>query len=105
VSTPAWARTALSHPVFTGLSRQRLGELTVELYRVDRATVTRTPIAHQLVIPSQCPADVRVLPGDQRPGRASPIGRQERMAIADQIKGDEPLNGVSANLVRRRSPR
>jgi len=31
VSTPAWARAALSHPVFTGLSRQHLAELTVEL--------------------------------------------------------------------------
>jgi hypothetical protein len=31
VSTPAWARAALSHPVFTGLSRQHLADLTVEL--------------------------------------------------------------------------
>ena len=31
MSTPAWARAALSHPVFTGLSRQHLAELTVEL--------------------------------------------------------------------------
>jgi len=31
VSTPAWARAALSHPVFTGLSRQHLAELTAEL--------------------------------------------------------------------------
>jgi hypothetical protein len=31
VSTPAWARAALSHPVFTGLSRQHLAELAVEL--------------------------------------------------------------------------
>jgi hypothetical protein len=27
------------------------------------------------------------------------------MAIADQINGDKPLNGVSADVVRRRSPR
>jgi len=31
VSRPAWARAALSHPVFTGLSRQHLGELIAEL--------------------------------------------------------------------------
>ena len=31
VSTPAWARAALTHPCFTGLSRQHLAELTVEL--------------------------------------------------------------------------
>jgi hypothetical protein len=31
VSTPAWARAALSHPVFTGLSRQHLADLIVEL--------------------------------------------------------------------------
>jgi hypothetical protein len=31
VSTPTWARAALSHPVFTGLSRQHLGELIAEL--------------------------------------------------------------------------
>jgi hypothetical protein len=31
VSTPAWARSALSHPVFTGLSRQHLADLIAEL--------------------------------------------------------------------------
>jgi hypothetical protein len=31
VSKPAWARAALSYPVFTGLSRQHLGELIAEL--------------------------------------------------------------------------
>jgi DDE superfamily endonuclease/Helix-turn-helix of DDE superfamily endonuclease len=31
VSRPAWARAALSHPGFTGLSRQHLGGLIVEL--------------------------------------------------------------------------
>ena len=31
MSRPAWARAALQHPVFTGLSRQHLGELTAEL--------------------------------------------------------------------------
>jgi hypothetical protein len=31
VSTPAWAGAALADPVFTGLSRQRLAELTAEL--------------------------------------------------------------------------
>jgi DDE superfamily endonuclease/Helix-turn-helix of DDE superfamily endonuclease len=31
VWTPAWARAALSHPVFTGLSRQRLADLLTEL--------------------------------------------------------------------------
>jgi hypothetical protein len=31
VSTPAWARAALSHPVFTGLSRQHLADLITEL--------------------------------------------------------------------------
>jgi hypothetical protein len=31
VSKPTWARTALCHPCFTGLSRQHLGELTAEL--------------------------------------------------------------------------
>jgi hypothetical protein len=29
--TPAWARAALTHRVFTGLSRQHLADLTVEL--------------------------------------------------------------------------
>jgi len=31
VSTPAWARAALTHPCFTGLDRQHLAALTVEL--------------------------------------------------------------------------
>jgi hypothetical protein len=31
VSKPTWARAALSHPVFTGLSRQHLGDLIAEL--------------------------------------------------------------------------
>jgi hypothetical protein len=31
VSKPTWACAALSHPCFTGLSRQHLGELTAEL--------------------------------------------------------------------------
>ena len=31
MSRPAWARAALSHPVFTGLSRQHLAELLTEL--------------------------------------------------------------------------
>jgi hypothetical protein len=31
VSRPAWARAARSHPVFTGISRQHLGELIAEL--------------------------------------------------------------------------
>jgi hypothetical protein len=31
VSTPAWARAALTHPCFTGLPRQHLAALTVEL--------------------------------------------------------------------------
>jgi hypothetical protein len=31
VSKPAWARAALSYPVFTGLSRQHLGELIAEV--------------------------------------------------------------------------
>jgi hypothetical protein len=31
VSTPAWARAALTHRVFTGLSRQHLADLVVEL--------------------------------------------------------------------------
>ena len=31
VSTPAWARAALTHPCLTGLPRQHLAELTVEL--------------------------------------------------------------------------
>jgi DDE superfamily endonuclease/Helix-turn-helix of DDE superfamily endonuclease len=31
VLTPAWARAALSHPCFTGLSRQHLGRLIAEL--------------------------------------------------------------------------
>src|SRR6266704_178766 len=31
MSRPPWARAALSHPVFTGLSRQHLGDLIAEL--------------------------------------------------------------------------
>ena len=31
MSKPAWARAALSHPVFTGLSQQHLGDLIAEL--------------------------------------------------------------------------
>jgi hypothetical protein len=31
VSRPPWARAALSHPCFTGISRQQLGELVAEL--------------------------------------------------------------------------
>jgi DDE superfamily endonuclease len=31
VSTPAWARAALSHPVCTGISRQHLAELSTQL--------------------------------------------------------------------------
>jgi len=31
VSTPTWARAALSHPCFIGLSQQHLGDLTAEL--------------------------------------------------------------------------
>ena len=31
MSRPTWVRAALSHPVFTGLSRQHLGDLVVEL--------------------------------------------------------------------------
>jgi len=31
VSIPAWARAALTHPVFTGISWQQLGELIAEL--------------------------------------------------------------------------
>jgi hypothetical protein len=31
MSTPAWTHAALAHPVFTGISRQHLGELIVEL--------------------------------------------------------------------------
>ena len=31
MSRPPWARAALAHPVFTGLSRQHLGELIAEL--------------------------------------------------------------------------
>lgn len=31
MSTPAWGRAALSYPVFTGISRQHLAELTCEL--------------------------------------------------------------------------
>jgi hypothetical protein len=40
VFTPAWARAALTHGVFTGLSRQHLADLTMEL--ADRWTA-----AHQ----------------------------------------------------------
>jgi hypothetical protein len=31
VSRPPWARAALSHPCFTGISRQHLGRLVAEL--------------------------------------------------------------------------
>jgi hypothetical protein len=45
VSTPAWARAALSHPVFTGISRQYLGELIAEL--ADPWTAAHQGALHQ----------------------------------------------------------
>jgi hypothetical protein len=45
VSTPTWARAALSHPVFTGLSRQHLGELIAEL--ADPWTAAHQGALHQ----------------------------------------------------------
>jgi hypothetical protein len=45
VSKPTWARAALSHPVFTGLSQQHLGELIAEL--VDPWTAAHQAALHQ----------------------------------------------------------
>jgi hypothetical protein len=45
VSTPTWARAALSHPVFTGLSRQHLEELIAEL--ADPWTAAHQGALHQ----------------------------------------------------------
>jgi hypothetical protein len=45
VSRPAWARAALSHPVFTGISRQHLGELIAEL--ADPWTAAHQGALHQ----------------------------------------------------------
>jgi hypothetical protein len=69
VSTPAWARAALSHPVFTGLSRQHLAELTVELAQPWTA-------AHQGAL-------------DQRRGhprqRAAGAGPHHRLVFCDRV--------------------
>ena len=45
MSKPAWARAALSHPVFTGLSQQHLSELIVEL--ADPWTAAHQGALHQ----------------------------------------------------------
>jgi hypothetical protein len=45
VSKPTWARAALSHPVFTGLSRQHLGDLITEL--ADPWTAAHQAALHQ----------------------------------------------------------
>jgi hypothetical protein len=45
VSKPTWARAALSHPVFTGLSRQHLGDLIAEL--ADPWTAAHQGALHQ----------------------------------------------------------
>jgi len=69
VFTPAWARAALTHRVFTGLSRQHLAELTVELAEPWTA-------AHQASL-------------DHRRGharrRAAGAGPRHRLAFPDRV--------------------
>jgi hypothetical protein len=69
VSTPAWARAALTHRVFTGLSRQHLADLVVEL--ADPWTA-----AHQ--------AALRQRRGHPR-RRAAGAGPRHRLALADRV--------------------
>jgi hypothetical protein len=69
VSTPARARAALSHPVFTGLSRQHLGELTAAL--ADPWTA-----AHQ--------GALRQRRGHQR-RRAAGAGPTHRLVFCDRV--------------------
>jgi hypothetical protein len=68
VSRPAWVRAALSHPVFTGLSRQHLAELTAELAEPWTA-------AHQAAL-------------EQRRGhprrRAAGAGPHQRLIVGDR---------------------
>ncbi len=67
--TPAWARAALAHPVFTGLSRQHLVDLTVELAQPWTA-------AHQSAL-------------EQRRGhprqRAAGAGPHHRLVFCDRV--------------------
>jgi hypothetical protein len=67
--TPAWARTALSHPVFTGISRQHLVELTGEL-------TTAWTAAHQAALERRR--------GHQR-RRAAGAGPKHRLTLPDRV--------------------
>jgi hypothetical protein len=69
VSRPAWARAALSHPVFTGLSRQHLAELTVELAEPWTA-------AHQTALQQRRGHPLR---------RAAGAGPHQRLAFCDRV--------------------
>ncbi len=69
MSRPAWARAALTHPVFTGITRQHLAELIIEL--ADPWTA-----AHQAAL-------------DRRRGhdrlRATGAGPKDRLVFADRV--------------------
>lgn len=69
MSTPAWGRAALSHPVFTGISRQHLAELTCELAGPWAA-------AHEGALHRRR--------GRQR-RRAAGAGPKPRLALADRV--------------------
>jgi hypothetical protein len=69
VSKPAWARAALTHPVFTGISRQHLAELIVEL--ADPWTA-----AHQAALTQRRSHERR---------RAAGAGPHHRLVFTDRV--------------------
>jgi DDE superfamily endonuclease/Helix-turn-helix of DDE superfamily endonuclease len=69
VFKPTWARTALSHPVFTGISRQHLAELIVELAEPWTA-------AHESALHAR-----RGRPRRRAPG----AGPHQRLVLADRV--------------------
>jgi Helix-turn-helix of DDE superfamily endonuclease len=66
---PAWACAALTHPVFTGISRQQLGELIAELADPWAA-------AHQAAL-QQCRGHVR--------RRAAGAGPKQLLVFFDRV--------------------
>src|SRR6266542_3317483 len=82
MSRPPWARAALSHPVFTGLSRQHLGDLIAELadpWTAAHQGALRTRRGHPPRRAAGAPAEL-----DQRrqaaPPRAAPQPRSPHLA-------------------------
>jgi hypothetical protein len=99
VFTPAWARAALTHRVFTGLSRQHLGELIVEL--ADPRTA-----AHEGALQQRRGHPRRRAPGAGPPPpvglRRSGAGHPGRLALPTATSG---LGGAVRRGPRHRHPR